>query len=276
MTLAAVTMVYNEPDYLPIWAAHYAREVGARHCYVIDHGSDDGSTAGLGEINVVRIPRSPQDEDRRARFVSHFCGALLEWYDRVIHTDADEIALADPRHHTSLVSYCEVRPPEVTTALGFDLPYLAGDPPYDPSRTVTEQRPWARFHAAMCKPVLIARPVNWPAGFHRADAPVVFDQLYLFHLRWFDRDVGLRRLARTRAQPWADPEACWWQRVDDARHLELFDTYTALPRRRAVAFDPDAPPLSVAIAAARGAASLNQDFAADELWALPAWLRGRF
>ena len=39
-------MTYNEPDFVPIWTRHYTRHVGTEHCYVFDHGSDDGSTTG--------------------------------------------------------------------------------------------------------------------------------------------------------------------------------------------------------------------------------------
>ena len=73
MKLAAVTMAYNEPDYTDIWCRHYARQVGLENCYVIDHGSDDGTTEQLGAVNVIRIPRSPKDNEVRARLVSDFC-----------------------------------------------------------------------------------------------------------------------------------------------------------------------------------------------------------
>ena len=60
--LAAVTMVHNEPDFLPIWAAHYARQVGEAHCYVIDHGSTEGLEQLAAMRHVMRLPRSPMNE----------------------------------------------------------------------------------------------------------------------------------------------------------------------------------------------------------------------
>ena len=286
MKVAAVTMAFNEPAHLPLWVRHYARQVGARNCYVIDHGSDDGSTAGLGEVNVIRIPRSAQDDARRARFLSQFCASLLAWYDWVIYVDVDEIVLPDPRAHDTLAAYCAERLPEVVTAIGFNLHHLPhAEPPLDLVRPVTEQRRWVRFSSAMCKPVLIRRPVEWVPGFHcAADAPVVFDQLYLFHLRWFDRALGLARLAKTRAMPWADANAGAWQRVDDAEFATMMDRIAGLPQRRGLAFDPAAPPLGDALAAVlesrhgreqqRYKIDLHLDV--DELWELPARFRGRF
>jgi hypothetical protein len=286
MTVAAVTMVFNEPAHLPLWARHYARQVGARNCYVIDHGSDDASTAGLGEINVIRIPRSAQDDERRARFVSQFCASLLAWHDWVIHSDVDELVLADPERHDTLAAYCTEPLPDVVTAIGFNLHHLPDtEPPLDLARPVTEQRRWARFSSAMCKPVLIRRPVEWVPGFHcAADAPVAFDRLFLFHLRWFDRTLGLARLAKTRAMPWADTNAGAWQRVQDAEFVTLMQRIAGLPQRRDVAFDPAAPPLAAALRAVldsqrgreqqRYKVDLHLD--ADALWELPAAFRGRF
>lgn len=286
MQVAAVTMAFNEPAHLPLWARHYARQVGGRNCYVIDHGSDDGSTAGLGDINVIRIPRSAQDDERRARFLSQFCASLLAWYDWVIHSDVDEIVLPDPYRCETLATYCADPLPDVVTAIGFNLHHVPdAEPPLDLARPVTRQRRWARFSSAMCKPVLIRRPVAWVPGFHCAvDAPVVFDRLYLFHLRWFDRTLGLERLAKTRAMPWADADAGAWQRVQDAEFVALMERIAALPQRSGVAFDPGQPPLHDAIGAvldstrgreqARYKIDLHLDI--DELWELPARFRGRF
>ena len=286
MPIAAVTMAYNEADHLPIWARHYARHVGARHCYVIDHGSSDNSTENLGEINVVRIPRSPQDNGRRTRFLSRFCASLLDWYDWVIYTDVDEIVLPDPRLYPTLERYCANGPPEVVSAVGFNLHHLPdAEPPLDLARPVTEQRRWVRFSAAMCKLVLIRRPVEWAPGFHCAsDAPVAFDRLFLFHLRWFDKDLGLKRLAKTRAMAWADPNAGAWQRVQDSEFVGLLQRVARVTKREDMAFDITLPPLSEAVQAVldsqRGREhetykiDLHRDV--DELWAIPPRFRGAF
>lgn len=61
-TLACVTMAYNEADMLPIWLKHYGRQAKPANCFVLDHGSDDGSTANLGGAHLLRLARSPLDE----------------------------------------------------------------------------------------------------------------------------------------------------------------------------------------------------------------------
>ena len=278
MRIAAVTMVYDEPDFLPLWAAYYGGQLGAAQCYVIDHGSDETSMQGLGAINRLRLPRSPQDDPRRARAIGQFCAALLAYYDAVIHTDVDEFLLPDPYRHASLAAACAASAAAVTTAIGLNLHHLPdSEPSFDAARPVLHQRRWVRFAAALCKPALIRRPVVWAPGFHCADAPLCLGDLFLLHLRWFDRDIALRRLAKTRAMPWADPAAGAWQRGSDAELLADFERIAGLARSEAVVFDPDTPPLSNAIERLQESArehagqpyAFDLDLAVDELWSLP-------
>ncbi|MGI4940925.1 MAG: glycosyltransferase family 2 protein, partial [Janthinobacterium lividum] len=70
MRIAALTMVWNEPFFLPLWLRHYGRHLGPQNCFVLDHGSDDGSTEHLGGACRVLLPRTPLDEEKRARAVS--------------------------------------------------------------------------------------------------------------------------------------------------------------------------------------------------------------
>src|SRR5581483_1471923 len=121
MKIAAVTMVYNEAHFLPRWIRHYAAQVGAGNCTVIDHGSDDGCTDALPGVNLLRIPRSPTDEVERARFLSGFCASLLSWYDWVIYTDVDEFLVADPDHFASLPDLLAASAHPVITSIGFNL-----------------------------------------------------------------------------------------------------------------------------------------------------------
>ena len=69
--IAAVTMAYNEPDFVGLWAAHYGAEVGARNCFVVDHGSDDGSLEAQIAADVGDIGRAIASAEAEARRVSH-------------------------------------------------------------------------------------------------------------------------------------------------------------------------------------------------------------
>jgi hypothetical protein len=100
--LPAVTMVYNKVDYPDLWCRHFANQIDVENCYVIDHGSDDGTTDDLGAVNVIRIPRSPFDVAEQSRLVSELSNELLGSYDIVLHSDVGELLVADPRYHRNL------------------------------------------------------------------------------------------------------------------------------------------------------------------------------
>ena len=278
--VAALTMAHNEPFLVPLWVRHYVREVGAAHCYLIDHGSDDGSTDGL-PIEVLPRPRGVRDENERVAVVSAVVGELLRRYDVVLHTDIDELLVADPLRFRSLADYAATAP-DVTTALGLDLHHIPDEEPaFDASRPIGAQRRWVRFAAAMCKPALVRRQVAWSPGFHSSDAPLRLDALFLFHLRYVDLGRGLERLAATRAMTVAEPGAHVHQRVPDAAFRSLMHAVAGLPRREPDVLDTGAPPLAAWAERLRRSRSEREDqtfkldlgLSGDELWALPPAFR---
>jgi Glycosyl transferase family 2 len=281
--VAAITMVYNEPVFLPFWTRHYARQVGADHCYVVNHGSDMPLTVPPG-VNVLRLPRSPHDDPKRAQFIASFTASLLQYYDWVIHTDVDEIVLADPHDHRDLTGYCATTALETVTAIGLDVQHVPElETPLDPGRRLGEQRGWVRFTSAMCKPVLTRRALDWAPGFHCADAPLVFDRLYLFHLHWADRAAGLARLTKTRTMPWASEAFGAHQRITDAQWAALFDGMASLPRCEPATFAPNLPPIAGWLDRTRHSMegregqtyTLDLAVNAAELWAIPRRFRDR-
>ena len=283
--VAAVTMVYNEAVYLPIWLKHYGAQVGIENCYVVDHGSTDGSTEGLAGCNLVRIPRSPYDPHKQSAFNSMFCSSMTHWYDRVIYSDVDEILLADPKIAPDLTEYCRRPLPDVVTAIGLNNIHRPDDEPeFDPARPVSAQRPYVFCASSMCKPLLIRKPIVWSPGSHSSDAPTVFDHLYMFHLRWFDLPYGLRRLRKTREMAWAQETAGAHQRSDDAKLEETHRGFARLRCRDGLEFDPTADPIqgfTNQVLASR-AGRENQVYKIDlgiwprELWRLPERFIGTF
>ncbi|GAC1346186.1 MAG: hypothetical protein NVSMB18_27720 [Acetobacteraceae bacterium] len=278
MRVAALTMVYNEPVWAPVWARFYAGQVGAENCFLLDHGSDDGSTDGLG-ITVERLERSPLDEVARAALVSARAAELLGSYDVVVHSDADELVFADPARFADLVAFAAAGSAPVVTAAGLDLQHLPEvEGPLVLGGSIRAQREWVRFSAAMCKPAFVRRPVRWEQGFHGCDAPVVTGGLFLLHLRYADLELGLRRLRRTREQAFAGPETNLHQRVSDREFVEMVGAIARLPEE-AFELDTGRPPLRgwlerVRDGRAGGAPAVT--LAGDRLWRLPERARRLF
>ena len=281
--VAAVTMAYNEPALLPIWARHYARQIGADYCYVVDHGSSEAVELPPG-VNRLRLPRSDHDEERRARFISNLTGTLLDYYDWVLHSEVDELVLADPRHFATLPAYCATALADTVSAVGVDVQHVpALERALDPARPIGSQRSWGRFTSAMCKPVLSSKPIRWAPGFHCSDQKLVFGPLYLFHLHWADRDLGLRRLAKTRGMPWAGGTFAAHERLDDAHWLAVFDALAAMPRAGPLDFDPTAAPVrdwlrrvsDSSVGRERDTYRIDLGINAGQLWPIPDGFRAR-
>jgi hypothetical protein len=273
-------MVYNEPDFLPVWARHYRAALGAEHCYVIDHGSDDDSIASSCPLQVARLPRSVLDEHWRADLVSKLCASLLERYEAVVYTDVDELLVADPRRFNDLPDLAAAMDCDVLTAFGCNILEVPGETPIDLARPISTQRHWARPYSSLCKPVLTRRPVQWGPGFHYADAASRFGGLYLFHIAYADNAITARRQAKRCAVPRADGHGAH-HGTPPAEMVRLMAACAALP------CDPNAK-LGGA-AELRFIADLLRDgrpehggrvIAANReppvLWALPRWLEGEF
>ena len=281
--VAAVTMAYNETALLPVWARHYARQVGADYCYVVDQGSSEAPDLPPG-VNRLRLPHADHDEARNARFVSGLTGALLECYDWVLHSEVDELVLADPRHFTSLPAFCATALATTVSAVGLDVQQVpALEPRLDIGRPVGSQRGWARFTSAMCKPVLSRKPLSWAPGFHSSDQPLMFAPLYLFHLHWADRELGLQRLANTRNRPWAGGSFAAHDRIDDAQWLAVFEAMAAMPRASGIDLDLAGAPLrdwlrrvsDSSVGRETDTYRFDLGINADQLWPIPDAFRAR-
>ena len=276
MRVAALTMSYNEPIWAGVWARHYAGQLGAEHCTMLDHGSDDGSAVGL-PVRVRRLERSVLDEAWRVAVVAEEVRSLLRRYDAVIHTDVDELLVADPLYYSGLPGFAAAAAQPVITAIGLDLHHIPDlELSLDLARPIGMQRKWVRFSAALCKPVLVRRAVAWAPGFHCCDAPLVLDRLYLLHMRYADLGAGLRRLARTRTQAVIDTIGVEHQRVSDADFEGMMRAIAGLPREAGV-IDPWLMPLLGWLDRLRASRvtreaqvyKLDLGLSGDVLWQLP-------
>lgn len=273
MRVACVTMTYNEPDMLPFWLAHYA----PYDRFVIDHGSDDGSTSDLAGAERIRIPRSAHDNRKRADFVQDITRGLLRYYDAVLFTDVDELVRPDPAEHATLADYAEAHPAPVTTALGFNLLHrLHYEGRLDPTQPIFPQRGFASPVASMCKPVLLREPVVWSRGFHTYDGPVAFGRLFLFHLAYVDRTIALRRQAKRRGVEGASEH----HQADDDRVTGWMEGWSRMPVVE-VTLRPGCPALrafSVAVEASQVGRE-DKEFTIDlgvsgnQLWTVPERFR---
>ena len=109
--ICALTMVRNDDFYLKRWVEYYGRELGKENLYVYFDGTDQvipDFCAGVFAKAVEKIGgQVVQMEKCRLKFLSEKAAELLESYDLVIGTDADEFLAVDPRTGISLKEYLE-------------------------------------------------------------------------------------------------------------------------------------------------------------------------
>jgi hypothetical protein len=230
MHIAIVTMVYNESINLPIWIRHYKAHCPGATLFVIDHGSDDGTTNGLSGVNLVPFPRTPFDDQTRIEIISDMQHSLLRLYDVVIYTDCDEMLVADPRIHLSLGSFLATVESDAIAPIGLNVHQLLGtETPIDLQAPILGQRRFARFASSMCKPSISRVPLLWVPGFHWCNRiPDYRNDLFQFHLKWMDLGASLGRLELTRSMAWSERAlhhnwAPRQRQTDDERIREEFE-----------------------------------------------------
>jgi hypothetical protein len=199
--VVALTMVKDESFWLPRWLDYYGAELGADRLYVIDHGSEDGSTSGI-DASVIRLPRDGRSEagsqqaeaskprfDRtRADLVNGLAAGLLGYADTVVYVDVDEFLVPHPRTGLRLGQYLEGVERDAVAAVGLNLIHVpAVEPDFDPGQPLLAQRRHVVFVPRMCKPSVKRVRASWTAGFHGLACPYEVDpDLLLIHGKFFD------------------------------------------------------------------------------------------
>lgn len=279
LPLAVVTMVYNEAVLLPVWLRHYGRQVGSKHCYVLDDGSSDGSTRSIA-ARVTHLTRSQPDECRRATIANSFCAELLDTYHHVLFTDVDELVVADPDRAPTLkhwVAWNRKLPP-VVSPFGVDLLHdHENEREIDWAKPISKQRKLIRPFSALCKPTLVSERPNWGAGFHFTQhvSKAYIGELYLFHLAFCDNrmleDRQLRRNAVAKDKPVMDHHGIPPSAL--LRHVQGY--VQSLPRTGSRL---GAGEFFFECTKRMFAANLNNRelVQAEELWELPRRFRGAF
>jgi hypothetical protein len=217
---ALITMVHNEPVFLPIWLGYYSRFFDPRDIYVLDNETTDGSTSRDG---FVRIPVA-QDRVNHTwmvRTIEELQHDLLGRYDVVVVTDVDEIIAPTPALG-SLGKYLDRFDEEWVNCLGYELLHLRNsEPPLALDRPILHQRRCWYFNGAYDKAALATVPMQWRPGFHgRTDFNFNPDpDLRLIHLHRMDFDI-CRERHRTRSRRlWAPADA----REGWATHNQIAD-----------------------------------------------------
>jgi Glycosyl transferase family 2 len=209
---AALTMVHDEPVFLPIWLDYHRRFFAPEDIYVLDNDSTDGSTDREG---FVRIPVSHDRVDHRwmVATIAAKQRELLADYEIVVVTDVDEVIAPSPDWGT-LGDYLDRCDEEWVNCLGYEVLHMPDrEPPLDLNRPILEQRRFWFANDAYDKAAIATVPVDWKPGFHgRVDERWNLDpDLRLIHLHRMDLEVCRERHATRKRRSWNDEDldAAW-------------------------------------------------------------------
>ena len=202
---AIVTMVHNEPVFLPIWLRYYSRWFASNDIYVLDNGSTDGSTRREG-FHRIPVRHDSVDHTWMVRMIEDVQHELLDRYDVVVVTDVDEIIAVAPQRGT-LGEYLDWFEEEWINPLGYEVIHIRNrEPPLRLEEPILDQRRFWFVNGAYDKAAVATVPMTWKPGFHsRADHQCNFEpDLRLIHLHRMDYDICRERHRTRRHKPWAD------------------------------------------------------------------------
>jgi hypothetical protein len=205
---ALITIVHNEPVFLPIWLRYYSRFFAPHDIYVLDNESSDDIGA-LGDF--VRIPAAHDrvDHEWMVKTIEGLQHDLVDRYDVVLVSDVDELVVPHPRAGT-LGEYLDRFDEDWVNCLGYELLHMRdSEPPLELDRPILEQRGYWFSNGAYDKAALATVPMSWQPGFHgRADFQYNFDpDLRLIHLHRMDYDLCLARHRVRSRRAWDERDA---------------------------------------------------------------------
>jgi hypothetical protein len=226
---AVITIVNNEPFFLPLWLGYYSRFFAEQDIYVIDNETSDGS---LERGGFQRIPARHEAIDHRwmVETVQKLQHELLTRYDVVVFTDVDEFIAPAPRVGT-LGDYLDGFDEKWVNCLGYEILHQPdSEAPLDRHRPILQQRHHWFYNDAYSKAAVATMPLTWRPGFHgRADFHFNLDpDLRLIHLHRVDHDACLARHRTRSTRPWSTYDAAHgWAAHNFITESEAFEHWFA-------------------------------------------------
>ena len=206
---AVFTVTHNEPHFLPLWIEHYAQHAERADMWILDHGSDDGSTDKLwkdqdarlaGSIHVQRLSEGGPHHYLPHIFLNraietHHSFLLRQGYKCVVFAEIDEFLVADPDLFLGgfkqyMRDFATKDQRDAVRASGKNVVQSKGEAPMDWSRPVLEQRSRWRKTALYGKPVITKVPLSYSK---KAAVTVIDEGLQLVNMKSADKDMCEKR-----------------------------------------------------------------------------------
>jgi Glycosyl transferase family 2 len=205
---AVLTIVKNEPIFLPIFLRYYGQFFAADDSHVLDHGTTDGST-DIGGFTREPVDHPFVDHSWMRDTVQARQHELLESYEYVLFCDVDEIIAPNPTKYDGLGDYIDRMTADYVNCRGVEVLHQKDtEPPIDLDRPVLDQRGWWFRNYIYSKPLLSRVPLHWVPGFHHRDDGTSNQDLdlLLIHLHRMDYELCWARHHFRNALEWNDSD----------------------------------------------------------------------
>lgn len=241
MSIAAITMVWNDDWFLRRWVGYYGPLIGEKNLYVVAHGPQAGLREIVGAGNLIEVPRDPADlnfDTRRWTFLSAYASSLTCYHDAVICLDVDEL-LVPTRTDLSFHDAVDAMAGDATRCVpGFELfPSDAAMEQVGGAARIAPHMEGAQFSPFYSKAGIIFRPAEFFPGAHGmiGERAELCGDLALMHLRYANMQELARRngvregIAAEAIDDWSafhtagKPFATW--RRADQRTRQAFRTF---------------------------------------------------
>ncbi len=190
-TVAAITMVRDDPFFLRAWLHYYGTMLGRENCYIVNHGRGADVVAAAAGANIIGIPGEHHKnfDMKRWRLLNGLVGGLKSYYDHVIVGDVDELVVLDPAAGMTLLDWLKTVPADrVLTPLGLEVVHRIDIEPEAITTHILGPRRHARIAPHYSKPCVISTGTKIARGGHftQYDKLHTPEHLYLFHLKFSD------------------------------------------------------------------------------------------
>jgi hypothetical protein len=201
--ICAITMARNDSFFLERWIAYYGKQLGEENLYILLDGTDQQAPQNAGRSTIKHIEHidcqvSVADK-LRINELTKLATELLNTYDIVIGTDADEFLVVDPACNMQLADYLNsITIQTSVSGLGMDVgQHLNCEKALDKNRLFLDQRQFAFLSSRYTKAVVISKPVQWGSGFHRVRNHNfrIDKNLFLFHFGSVDYQMLVDKLS---------------------------------------------------------------------------------
>lgn len=203
-TVAALTMVRDDPFFIKTWVRYYGGLIGRENCYVVNHGRGAEVADLAAGCNIIGIPgdHHANFDMKRWRMLNNLVMGLRCYYNHVIVGDVDELVVLDPREGRTLPDWLAGIPANrVLTPLGLEVIHRV-DLEHEPvTECILGPRRHVRPAPHYSKPCIVSAPTKIARGGHftKFEKLRTPPNLYLLHLKFCDYAIYAATLDRRNA-----------------------------------------------------------------------------